>query len=64
MKAVQINGYSKRIHMLLRDIPRPQISDSEVLIEVKAGGQSPGNPDSDGKRKIDSGLHHAAHAGQ
>ena len=41
MKAVQINGYSKRIHTLLRDIPRPQISDSEVLIEVKAAAVNP-----------------------
>ena len=41
MKAVQINGYSKRIHTLLRDMPRPQISDSEVLIEVKAAAVNP-----------------------
>ena len=32
MKAVQINGYSKNINTVLRDIPQPKISDSEVLI--------------------------------
>lgn len=41
MKAVQINRYSKRIHTLLRDMPRPQISDSEVLIEVKVAAVNP-----------------------
>lgn len=41
MKAVQINGYSKQIHTVLRDIPQPQISDSEVLIQVKAAAVNP-----------------------
>lgn len=41
MKAVQINGYSKTIHTVLRDIPQPQISDSEVLIQVKAAAVNP-----------------------
>lgn len=36
MKAIQINGYSKEIRTMLGDIPMPQISDSEVLIRVKA----------------------------
>lgn len=41
MKAVQINGYSKQIHTVLRDIPQPKISDSEVLIQVKAAAVNP-----------------------
>lgn len=41
MKAVQINGYSKQIHTILRDVPQPQISDSEVLIQVKAAAVNP-----------------------
>ena len=36
MKAVQVNEYSKNINTVVRDIPEPQISDSEVLIQVKA----------------------------
>ena len=41
MKAVQINGYSKNINTVLRDIPQPKISDSEVLIQVKAAAVNP-----------------------
>ena len=41
MKAVQINRYSKQINTVLRDIPLPQISDSEVLIQVKAAAVNP-----------------------
>lgn len=41
MKAVQINGYSKQIHTVLRDIPEPKLSDSEVLIQVKAAAVNP-----------------------
>lgn len=41
MKAVQISGYSKHIKTELRDIPQPKISDSEVLIRVKAAAVNP-----------------------
>lgn len=41
MKAVQINGYSKSIQTILRDIPRPEPMDSEVLIQVKAATVNP-----------------------
>ena len=41
MKAVQINGYSKQIHTVLREIPQPQISDFQVLIQVKAAAVNP-----------------------
>lgn len=41
MKAVQIKNYSKEINTTLSDIPKPQISDSEVLIEVKAAAVNP-----------------------
>lgn len=41
MKAVQISGYSKNINTVLRDVPQPQISDSEVLIQVKAAAVNP-----------------------
>ena len=41
MKAVQINSYSKRIQTELRDIPQPKISDTEVLIQVKAAAVNP-----------------------
>lgn len=41
MKAVQINRYSKQINTVLRDIPLPQISDTEVLIQVKAAAVNP-----------------------
>lgn len=41
MKAVQIKRYSKNIKTTLNDIPKPQISDSEVLIQVKAAAVNP-----------------------
>ena len=41
MKAVQIEKYAKNIHTTLKDIPAPQISDSEVLIRVKAAAVNP-----------------------
>ena len=41
MKAVQIKNYSKNIDTTLTDIPKPQISDSEVLIQVKAAAVNP-----------------------
>lgn len=41
MKAVQIEKYAKNIHTILKDIPAPQISDSEVLIRVKAAAVNP-----------------------
>lgn len=41
MKAVQIKNYSKNIDTVLNDIPKPGISDSEVLIQVKAAAVNP-----------------------
>ncbi len=41
MKAVQIKSYSKEINTILSDIPKPKISDSEVLIQVKAAAVNP-----------------------
>ncbi len=41
MKAVQIKNYSKNINTILTDIPKPQASDSEVLIQVKAAAVNP-----------------------
>lgn len=41
MKAVQIKSYSKQINTTLNDVPKPQISDSEVLIQVKAAAVNP-----------------------
>lgn len=41
MKAVQIRSYSKNINIALNDIPKPKISDSEVLIQVKAAAVNP-----------------------
>lgn len=41
MKAVQIKRYSKNINTTLNDIPKPQISDSEVLIQVKTAAVNP-----------------------
>lgn len=41
MKAVQIKNYAKEIHTILNDVPKPQISDSEVLIQVKAAAVNP-----------------------
>lgn len=41
MKAVQIRNYSKHISTILNNIPEPQISDSEVLIKVKAAAVNP-----------------------
>ena len=41
MKAVQINRYSKTIHTQLCDVPQPSISESEVLIQVKAAAVNP-----------------------
>ena len=41
MKAVQIKNYSKNIVAILTDIPKPQISDSEVLIQIKAAAVNP-----------------------
>ena len=41
MKAVQIENHTKTIHTTLNDIPKPEISDSEVLIQVKATAVNP-----------------------
>lgn len=41
MKAIQINHYSKDIRTLLCEIPKPDVSDSEVLIQVKAAAVNP-----------------------
>ena len=41
MKAVQISSYSKDINTVLNDIPKPKISDSEVLIRVTAAAVNP-----------------------
>ena len=41
MKAIQINRYSKTIHTQLCDVPQPSISESEVLIQVKAAAVNP-----------------------
>lgn len=41
MKAVQIKHYSKNIDTILTDIPKPQIFNSEVLIQVKAAAVNP-----------------------
>lgn len=41
MKAVQIKNYPKNIDTVLNDIPKPEISDSEVLIQVKAAAVNP-----------------------
>lgn len=41
MKAAQIKNYSKNINTILTDIPKPQVSDSEVLIQVKAAAVNP-----------------------
>ena len=41
MKAAQIKNYSKNIDTTLTDIPKPQISDSEVLMQIKAAAVNP-----------------------
>lgn len=41
MKAVQIKGYSKNINTVVKNIPQPEIADSEVLIQVKAAAVNP-----------------------
>lgn len=41
MKAVQITGYSKQIDAVVRDIPKPELSDTEVLLRVKAAAVNP-----------------------
>lgn len=41
MKAVQIKKYEKNINTCLCDIPMPEISDTEVLIKVKAAAVNP-----------------------
>lgn len=41
MKEVQIAKYSKTIQTRLCDIPVPEISDSEVLVRVKAAAVNP-----------------------
>lgn len=41
MKAVQIKRYSKEINTTLSDVPKPQISDTEILIRVKAAAVNP-----------------------
>lgn len=41
MKAVQIDRYSKEIRTVLRDIPRPGIGPTEVLVKVKAAAVNP-----------------------
>ena len=41
MKAVQIKKYTKEINTCLCDIPIPEISDTEVLVKVKAAAVNP-----------------------
>lgn len=41
MKAVQIKSYSKNIDAAVSEVPQPEISDSEVLIRVKAAAVNP-----------------------
>lgn len=41
MKAVQMKGYSKTINTVLENIPKPEISEFEVLIRVKAAAVNP-----------------------
>lgn len=41
MKAIQIDKYEKNICTVLRDIPVPEISQNEVLIQVKAAAVNP-----------------------
>lgn len=41
MKAVQIKKYTKEVNTCLCDIPIPEISDTEVLIKVKAAAVNP-----------------------
>ena len=41
MKAVQIDRYSRKIETVLRELPRPKIADTEVLIRVKAAAVNP-----------------------
>lgn len=41
MKAVQIKNYSKNIDAVLCEIAQPELSDSEVLIRVKAAAVNP-----------------------
>ena len=41
MKAVQIQRYSPQIDPVLREIPIPQIGDTEVLVRVKAAAVNP-----------------------
>lgn len=41
MKAVQIKKYTKEVNTCLCDIPTPEISDTEVLVKVKAAAVNP-----------------------
>lgn len=41
MKAIQIKSYSKELNTEFCDIPMPEITDSEVLIKVKAAAVNP-----------------------
>lgn len=41
MKAVQIKRYSKEINTTLSNVPKPQISDTEIMIRVKAAAVNP-----------------------
>lgn len=41
MKAAQIEGYSKSIQVKVREVPVPEIGDSEVLIKVMAAAVNP-----------------------
>ena len=41
MRAAQIDRYSKDIDIKIRDIPIPEISDDEVLVNVKAAAVNP-----------------------
>lgn len=41
MKAVQIKKYSKEINVFLREVPKPQVSDTELLVKVKSAAVNP-----------------------
>ena len=41
MKAVQIDRYSKEVKAKVREIPKPEVGDGEVLVKVMASAVNP-----------------------
>ncbi len=64
MKAAQIKKYSKEIKVSVNEIPISVPNANEILVKVKAAAVNPLEILQNRKRKVDTGLQEAFHAGK